>query len=78
MSQTKIWWIRRDIRLNDNQTLHAALNDADSAINSGSIMNEGEAKSYNFKLGEDYPERIVDHKFARQRTLDAYKTARSN
>jgi len=41
-------------------------------------MNEGEAKSYNFKLGEDYPERIVDHKFARQRTLDAYKTARSN
>lgn len=39
-------------------------------------LGEQEAKSFHFKLGVDYPERIVDHKFARQRTLDAYKSAR--
>ena len=32
MSQTNIWWIRRDIRLNDNQTLHAALEDAEYLV----------------------------------------------
>jgi deoxyribodipyrimidine photo-lyase len=37
---------------------------------------ETEAKKFNFKLGRDYPQRIVDHHFARQRTLDAYKSAR--
>jgi len=37
-----------------------------------------EAKKYNFKLSEDYPQQIVDHKFARERTLNAYKSARSN
>jgi deoxyribodipyrimidine photo-lyase len=37
---------------------------------------ETEAKKFNFKLGRDYPQRIVDHQFARQRTLDAYKSAR--
>jgi deoxyribodipyrimidine photo-lyase len=40
-------------------------------------MSAGDAKEYHFKLGEDYPLRIVDHKFARQRTLEAYKSARS-
>jgi deoxyribodipyrimidine photo-lyase len=40
-------------------------------------MSQEEGKSRNFKLGKDYPQRIVDHKFARQRTLDAYKSARS-
>ncbi|HEY9121819.1 MAG TPA: deoxyribodipyrimidine photo-lyase, partial [Brevefilum sp.] len=32
MSQTNIWWIRRDIRLNDNQTLHTALEGADFLV----------------------------------------------
>lgn len=40
-------------------------------------MSESEARSFDFKLGKDYPQRIVDHKFARQRTLDAYKSIRS-
>ncbi|MDW7755672.1 MAG: deoxyribodipyrimidine photo-lyase, partial [Brevefilum sp.] len=40
-------------------------------------MTQEEAKSHNFKLGKNYPQRIVDHKFARQRTLDSYKSARS-
>ena len=30
-------------------------------------------QQHNFVLGQDYPSPIVDHKFARQRTLDAYK-----
>ncbi len=38
-------------------------------------MDEPVAQKYNFKLGRDYPQRIVDHGFARQRTLDAYKSA---
>lgn len=29
-------------------------------------------------IGQDYPEPIIIHKFARQRTLDAYKEAREN
>lgn len=29
-------------------------------------------------IGEDYPEPIVDHKAARERTLEAYKSAKSN
>lgn len=41
-------------------------------------MGEQESIKYNFKLGEDYPIRIVDHDFARERTLNAYKSARSN
>jgi len=41
-------------------------------------MRAQEAKEYNFMLGEDYPQRIVDHKFARERTLNAYKSARNN
>ena len=35
-----------------------------------------EAQKYHFKLGRDYPEPIVDHGFARERTLQAYKAAR--
>ena len=35
-----------------------------------------EQRSYNCRLGEDYPEPIVDHKVARERTLAAYKAAR--
>ena len=38
-------------------------------------MNDSEANKHGFKLGRDYPERIVDHKSARERTLDAYKSA---
>jgi len=32
MSQTHIWWIRRDIRLHDNQALAAAIENADNLI----------------------------------------------
>jgi deoxyribodipyrimidine photo-lyase len=32
MSQTHIWWIRRDIRLHDNQALEAALEDVDHLL----------------------------------------------
>ena len=39
-------------------------------------MDEIEAHKQGFTLGRDYPQRIVDHKFARQRTLAAYKSAR--
>jgi deoxyribodipyrimidine photo-lyase len=39
-------------------------------------MADEEAKKYGFQLGKDYPSPLVDHQFARQRTLDAYKTAR--
>ena len=28
------------------------------------------------RIGVDYPERIIDHKFARQRTLDVYNKAK--
>ena len=38
-------------------------------------ISESEARKYKFNLGKDYPERIVDHKSARERTLDAYKSA---
>jgi deoxyribodipyrimidine photo-lyase len=41
-------------------------------------MDETDSQKYNFKLGRDYPHPIVDHAFARQRTLDAYKSARGN
>jgi deoxyribodipyrimidine photo-lyase len=34
------------------------------------------AKKHGFKPGVDYPQPIVDHAFARQRTLDAYRSAR--
>jgi deoxyribodipyrimidine photo-lyase len=40
-------------------------------------MGEQESIKYNFKLGKVYPIRIVDHDFARERTLNAYKSARS-
>jgi deoxyribodipyrimidine photo-lyase len=36
------------------------------------------ADKYKFHLGRDYPQRLVDHSFARQRTLAAYKSAREN
>ncbi len=39
-------------------------------------MPPAEAGRYGFSLGRDYPHRLVDHSFARQRTLDAYKAAR--
>jgi len=37
-----------------------------------------EALLFNFKPGIDYPHQIVDHAFARQRTLAAYKSSREN
>ena len=41
-------------------------------------IDEEDSEKFNFKLGKDYPQRIVDHKFARERTLNAYKSARSD
>jgi len=41
-------------------------------------LSEKDAEKYNFEYGKDYPERIVDHSFARQRTLAAYKSARKD
>lgn len=38
-------------------------------------MGQDQAQSYGFNPGQDYPDRIVDHKFARQRALQAYKSA---
>ena len=40
-------------------------------------MSEKDARKYGFQPGKDYPKRIIDHKFARQRTLSAYKSARA-
>jgi deoxyribodipyrimidine photo-lyase len=37
-----------------------------------------QARELNFTLGRDYPERIVDHKAARQHTLDAYRRSRES
>ncbi len=54
MSQTNIWWIRRDIRLNDNQTLHAALEDAESLVPlfiiEPELMAEAALKRHSFLL----------------------------
>lgn len=36
-------------------------------------INSDEADQFNFYLGTDYPHRLVDHAFARERTLQAYK-----
>ncbi len=41
-------------------------------------INPAEAEKYGFKYGSDYPKQIVDHKFARQRTLDAYSEAKDS
>jgi deoxyribodipyrimidine photo-lyase len=38
-------------------------------------MYEEEAQKYNFGKGQDYPEQIIDHFFARERAIDAYKSA---
>jgi deoxyribodipyrimidine photo-lyase len=40
-------------------------------------LKPGDAEKYGFHLGVDYPHRLVDHAFARQRTLEAYKVSRS-
>jgi deoxyribodipyrimidine photo-lyase len=39
-------------------------------------LDPADAERFSFRLGTDYPQRIVDHAFARQRTLEAYKAAR--
>ena len=39
-------------------------------------MSDEDAREFGFQLGKDYPYQIVDHQFARDRTLDAYKSAR--
>ena len=39
-------------------------------------LNAVEANDLNFKLGRDYPERIVDRSISRERTLTAYQFAR--
>jgi len=38
---------------------------------------DGQALDLHFQLGRDYPHPLVDHKFARLRTLDAYRSART-
>lgn len=38
-------------------------------------MYEEEAQKYEFVKGQDYPEQIIDHHFARERALNAYKSA---
>jgi len=38
-------------------------------------MSEGEAHKYDFVPGQDYPARIVEHSFGRERALEAYKSA---
>ncbi len=40
-------------------------------------LSENEAEKYHFQLDRDYPHRIIDHSFARQRALHAYKSARN-
>lgn len=39
-------------------------------------LNSEDAAKFNFRPGVDYPHQLVDHAFARQRTLAAYKIAR--
>ncbi len=39
-------------------------------------LSEKESVKYRFKLGQDYPQPILDHAFARQRALDAYRSIR--
>lgn len=39
-------------------------------------LSAAEAQKFGFQIGRDYPERIVDHTFARERTLAAYKSSR--
>ncbi len=41
-------------------------------------LSDEEAAKYHFDYGKDYPEQLVDHSFARQRTLSAYKSARKD
>ena len=41
-------------------------------------MDEETAQKYDFKLGRDYPQQIVDHFFALDRTFEAYKNARES
>lgn len=41
-------------------------------------MTEEESNKYDVKLGRDYPQPIVDHFFARDRTLEAYRAARES
>ena len=38
-------------------------------------LSDEDAQKYGFTKGQDYPERIIEHSFARQRALDAYKSA---
>lgn len=48
----------------------------DQFIHEPAQMTPLEQRNANCIIGEDYPRPIVDHKAARQRTLDAYKAAR--
>jgi deoxyribodipyrimidine photo-lyase len=41
-------------------------------------LSEEEAKQFHFNYGKDYPLRMVDHSFARDRTLVAYQSARKD
>jgi deoxyribodipyrimidine photo-lyase len=54
MSKTNIWWIRRDIRLHDNQTLNAAIREADHFVPlfiiEPELMSEAAPKRRSFML----------------------------
>lgn len=39
-------------------------------------LSEKDSRKYGFTLGEDYPQPMIDHSFARQRALAAYRSAR--
>jgi deoxyribodipyrimidine photo-lyase len=41
-------------------------------------MNDSQQKEFDVKVGKSYPEPIVDHRFARERTLEAYKIAKDS
>jgi deoxyribodipyrimidine photo-lyase len=41
-------------------------------------MNEDEQQAAGCIIGKDYPAPIIDHSFARDRTLEAYNVAKNN
>ena len=50
----------------------------DKFIHEPSKMSAAQQKKHNCHIGEDYPAPIVNHKEARQRTLEAYKAAKNS
>ncbi len=48
----------------------------DRSIHTPWEMTKEQERQFGIKIGVDYPHPLVDHQFARQRTMDAYKRAR--